>query len=332
MNTDRVPIEDGYIVRQSPSGVGKLLTALMVRGGDETVSNLAAALKTSETVIFNLSRELRLFGLTSYEPNRVRLLPELIESDDMEGLIRSRVEAALRRHRAYSLLVRLAERFSVQGVPISAFAQELQHAFAAVEAKPKTWHIYARAFAQWFEYAGLATLSGVTLRLADEEIDGRGELLGPALPMRGRVQAIHISPGPVLTLLNRAASEAINATDLSTREWRYLNLLVAMKLVRLGAGGQLVVLDVDAEGVSPERVRVALESMPGVRKALSELERDPHASAVVVGGIVQESTGAAWGSATIALIGKQVRSWARKAGIRVSRLLVTLLGERTPGA
>ena len=315
--TDEVPIEEGYIVRQVPSSVARLMAELTARGGDERVSELAKALQTSETAIFNLSRELRLFGLTAYEPNRVKLLPEIIEAEDQEAVIRSRVALALRRHRAYSLLTRLAERFSVQGIPIDAFSQELQHAFAAVDAKPRTWYVYARAFVLWFEYVGLATLDGRTIRLAEEVAEGRGELLGPAVPRRGGIEGVHRSPGPLLALLMRAMKERIFIENLSRKDRKGISILVGMELISISRSGLLEPIDV-GNGLTPERIRAGLKKMPGVPLALAELERDPSAKAVILGGIVKDATGANWNKGTTSSIGKNIRSWARKAGMTVT--------------
>jgi hypothetical protein len=317
LNTGRVPIEDGYIVRLNPASVGRLLAALIVRGGDESVSNLALALRTSEAVIFNLARELRIFGLSVYESNRVKLIPELIEADDQEEFIRRRIESALRRHRAYSLLLRLFEKYP-KGVPVTVFAQELERSFVAVTARPGTWHTYARAFAQWFDYAGLSTLSGAGINQSAEDASGSGELLGD-IPVRGKAAAIHISPGPALSLLERVVSEDVDAGSLATREWRCLSLLSAMKLVKVSNSGKIEAVDVGGNEVTPSRIRKALEELSGLPAALELLESNPRASALMVGNLVKETSGATWSDATTALVGKQIRSWARKAGIKVSR-------------
>jgi hypothetical protein len=319
LNTDRVPIEDGYIVRTNPSAVGRLLATLLVSGGVESVSNLAQTRKTSETVILNQSHELRLFGLVAYEANQLRLRPEIINADEPEEIIRGRVETALRRHRAFSLLVRLIERYGAQGVPIALYAQELQHAFVAVEAQSTTWNTYARAFVRWFEYAGLAIVSGTTVKLPDDNVAGHGELLGNDLSARGRASGIHISPGPVLSMLSRIANDEVNVGNLSRRELRYVNLLIAMELVAVSANGVPRALDPSQGYPSPERIRLALEKIAGVKETLAHLESDPRTSALVLGRIVNDQIGASWSDATAALVGKQIRSWARTAGLRVAR-------------
>jgi hypothetical protein len=136
LNNGRVPVEDSYILRQSPVSVARLLREVLADHGDSRVRDIAQRLGTSENGVFNLSRELRLLGATSYEPNRVRLLPDIWESEDREQELRRRVAASLRRHRAYTTFVALADRTG--GVSIPAYARELPAAFPTVDVKDST--------------------------------------------------------------------------------------------------------------------------------------------------------------------------------------------------
>jgi hypothetical protein len=155
LTTGRVPIEDSYIVRSTPRMVARLLQTVMRAEGDMSVSDLATVLNTSENAVYNLSRELRLFGALAYAPNRVRLAEEIMTASDPEEELRRRVASSLRRHRAFSTFSRLAEQ---QGgaVSINALARNLPATFPAVEVAETTWGRYARSFARWFQYAGLA--------------------------------------------------------------------------------------------------------------------------------------------------------------------------------
>lgn len=276
------------------------------------------ALRTSEAVIFNLARELRIFGLSAYESNHVKLIPELIDADDQEEFVRRRVESALRRHRAYTLLLRLFEKYP-KGLSITIFAHELERSFIAVTARPGTWQTYARAFAQWFDYVGLSSLSSTSINPPEEGASGKGELLGD-IPPRGRgAGSIHISPGPALSLLSRVLNENVHAGSLTTREWRCLSLLTSMKLVEVSQSGYIEAVEVGPAGITPARIRNALEELPGLSAALNLLESNPRASAITVGNVVKETSGVTWSDATTGLVGKQIRSWARNAGIKVSR-------------
>jgi hypothetical protein len=109
LNTGTVPVQESWILRQTPRSVGRLLSTVFGLGGDASVREVVGLLDTSDTAIFNLSRELRLLGITVHEPNRVRMVTEVMEAEDAESEVRRRVGIALRRHRAFSALRKLAD-------------------------------------------------------------------------------------------------------------------------------------------------------------------------------------------------------------------------------
>jgi hypothetical protein len=167
---------------------------------------VAAALNTSENAIFNLARELRLLGVTAYEPNRVRFPEDLWNADDREGAVRRRVTTALRRHRAFSAFVRLAERAD-SSVSFAEYARELPTTFPAVSVAATTWLVYARAFVLWFEYAGLVATAGQVAMLAEEgEESAAPKMFGVRPPIRTRGVFPQRPPGPSVALLRRIAS------------------------------------------------------------------------------------------------------------------------------
>ena len=95
LNTGSVPVQESWILRQTPRSVGRLLSAVVEAGGNASVRELVEKLETSDRAIFNLSRELRLLGVTAHEPNRVRLVDEVLDAEDRESEVRRRVGAAL---------------------------------------------------------------------------------------------------------------------------------------------------------------------------------------------------------------------------------------------
>jgi hypothetical protein len=321
LNTGRVPIEDSYILRMAPNSVGRLLRKVVAAGGDISVPNVAHGLGTSESVIFNLSRELRLLGVAAYEPLRVRLLPELQAAEGRESAIRDRVTSALKRHRAFSIVNRIHES---RGGPVSIadFATELRFAFPAVRATPKTWESYARVFASWFSYAGLATVDrrGVSVGGTAESVATR-LLTQPTSrgPVRGAFP--HSAPGPSIALLADVAMGVRHrATDSRTRD-------AARELITLGA------IEVDENGyyrlteshlarpdgsISSEGLRDCLIRIAGGAQALSVLEDNPAAAPAQIGAILAEAQGTDWKEATRTASGKYFRAWARACGIRTT--------------
>lgn len=321
LTTGRVPVEDSYIIRQTPTSVARLLRQLELHGGDVSVPEIADELSTSENAIFNLSRELRLLGVTSYEPNRVRLAPEIWESEDQERALRLRVSASLRRHRAFSTFSSLLERSS-SGVALGAFARELPNAFPAVAVSENTWQAYARAFLMWFEYAGLAIRHGQAWLLAGDAPNESQRLLGVRPHRRIRGGFPHEPPGPSLRLVLQLAASADGTMDraLTPQEVDAARPLQMLGVVGETEGGRLRLIDgalVEHGEVSPEALRNALLRLSSNRTGLQYLEQDPAAPPSELGEVLRDAANADWGSSTAYAVGKHFRSWARAAGVNV---------------
>ena len=315
LNNGQVPVEDSYILRQSPVSVARLLHEVQADDGDSSVRDVAIRLGTSENGVFNLSRELRLLGATAYEPNRVRVLASIWDSDDREKELRSRVAAALRRHRAYTTFTSLAER-AIQ-VSTNAYAGELPAAFPAVEVKQSTWISYARVYLQWFEYAGLATQIGAGWSLALEDAPGEGKLLVGKVTRRLRGGFPHDPPGPALKLLADLAEGRMESGGIDKRAVRPLEILDCVTMTRDGFY-RITRPDLIVNGiVVPERLRQLLMSVGGVSEGLAVISQKPTAKPSEVGETVKKVLGADWTNATTMSVGKYLRGWARAAGITV---------------
>lgn len=316
LNTGEVPIEDSYIVRQSPRKVSPLLLAVVRAGGNASVPELCGKLNRSSNVVFNLSRELRLFGLTAYEPNRVRLLDEVINAEDLEQEIRSRITSALKRHRCHSQFVKLTKQFE-RHLPLSVYARSLQEVFPAVTANTKTWTEYARAFSLWLEYCGIATVKGNEIYYPCENPDERLRLLDPSNEIITRNKfSLHYSPGPCLKLLVALHEQPRPLSQLNPHDRRLITLLNFLGLVE-GRESKLVgaVRGSVLEGrVSTESLMNSLLSIPGGRDAIDALRRDPGIENFTLGEIIRRSVNAPWEDVTIDDVGARFRQWAKAAG------------------
>ncbi len=319
LNNGRVPIEDSYILRMSPTSVARLLREVLVDEGDSRVPDLASRMGTSENGVFNLSRELRLLGATAYEPNRVRILPDIWDADDREQELRRRVTGSLRRHRAYSTFVALADRTS--GVNLPAYARELQNVFPAVEARGSTWVSYARVYLQWFEYAGLALATGTQRHPAPEGSSGVGELLGGRVTRRVKGGWPQDPVRPAIELILKIARN--DATSTKDAHKGAVRDLLVLGAVDVTGTGSLFLRDpslVTADKVVPEKLRALMNAVPGVAEGLAVLQQEPTARPETVGTAVKEALAADWAAGTTHGVGKNLRGWARYAGINVQRV------------
>lgn len=322
LNTGAVPIKDGFILRLNPSpSMGLLLRAALDGGGALSVSDAMRVLGTSEAVVFNTVRDLRLLGLVAYEPGTIRV-PDavLAATDDQEHELRSLASTALRRHRAYEIVVDLLDR-STGIVPIGEFSTRLAEAFPAVNAKPPTWDQYARAFAYWLAYAQLIgmTQAGITPDPRDTQTD-------LSLLTRQRRVSVsgsfpHSPAGPALEVALELAGRR-PASLTPKRRAAGLGALEVLGLVSRPSR-DVVVLDravfSDQGDVVAGELRQVLEDrVAGARDAIALIERDPAVTPLQVGQLLRDAQKTEWAEGTVHSAGKYFRSWARAAGVATS--------------
>lgn len=320
LNTGRVPIEDSYILRQSPGSVARLLSDVLAAGGETSVTELTAEWDTSENVVWNVGRELRQLGLALYRPNQIEIIPAIRTSEDPESEVRRRVSQALRRHKAFTAFSQLAER-GQGSVTTNHFARQLEIVFPAVEVAESTWVTYARVFLAWFEYAGLVLIDGSTATLAPEGAAGKGALTSTSVRSRTSQSFPTMTPGPCLRLLESLRAGPQPVSRYGTRvERRALGQLLTLGAVTAKDGAVSAADGLFADsGIVPHELLSLLSKVIGGEAALALLESDPKASQDAVGSVIRDACRADWAPATISAAGKSFRAWAKKAGVRVER-------------
>lgn len=315
--TGRVAVEDSYTVRFGPVSVGKLLRRLIAAGGTLTVPAAAAELNTSPAVVFNLSRELRQFGLVVTESNRLSADAAVLAAADPETLARERTSAALRRHQIVPIVNELIAE-STGPVAIDRLARELPAAFPAVEAQHSSWVTYARAFSQWLAYAGLAMLDKDGLRRADEKQQPQVFLLAGAAPVRMHGFFPQSRARPAEQLLLHIADPASNPRPDAKRFRPALRDLAVLGAVTPDARDSMVLTrpDLVTDGVVNQGVIEELaRAMPGVSDAMDALIAEPWKPPIEIGQILREATGATWKDETTKTNGGFLRSWAQFCGV-----------------
>ena len=203
LNRGIVPIEDGYILRLTPNGVSKLIQFLHAHGGTATPDVAAERLGTSRIAVFNMARDLRQLGILAAVEGALRFAGGIENSPDLDAAIVARAATALKRHRAYSLLVQLNKKLS--HVPIPTYAAELAKLYPAVVAQAKSWIIYARAFGYWMDFVGLASVSNEALTVGGASGERQSLLAKRPVRPRGLVVFPRIPPMPVLRVVDSLA-------------------------------------------------------------------------------------------------------------------------------
>jgi hypothetical protein len=321
LNTGRVPLEETYILRSAPNQIARMLPLVMKGGGRAAVSALSADLNTSDNVIFNLSRELRLLGVTTYEPLTVRIVDDILSASDPEAAARQKVTNALRRHRAYSAITDIADKHDGMATT-EAFSEALPAIFPAVTGTAGTWTIYARVFLAWFEYAGLIARHGSTWGIqSDATVARQQRLLSQPSAIRSRPGVPQMNPRVSFELLERISSEpAVRVPASNTPERDALLTLAALGAVSATSDGLVVPLSglfSDDGTISLPTMLGLLKSVPGGKEGLDILEVDPSATPLKVGIAIRDASGATWTENSSRAIGSKFRAWAKRLGVKV---------------
>lgn len=325
LNSGRVPLEDSYILRSAPNQIARMLPLVMKNGGTASVSDLAAQLSTSDNVIFNLSRELRLFGVTQYEPLTVTISDSVLRAPDPELAVRTKVATALRRHRALSAVSEIAQK-NDGFASADDFARVLPSVFPAVSVTEGTWRGYALVFLAWFEYAGLASRRGNRWVIQGESTSSnRQRLLSQRSPVRSRPGVPQEAPRLSLELLAAVGSGAalpLGAEGTSERD--AFRTLAALNVLTVSDEGLVVPMQPSvfaADGsVDTAALLERIELVPGGSEGLAFLREHPDARPIEVGVAIREATGAKWTESSTHSIGGHFRAWAKRLGVTVEKV------------
>ena len=325
--TGEVPIKESYILRQTPNSAGKFLNLVKESGGKITVASAAEELKTTEGVVFNISRELRLMGvLFSDKSGTFAIAEDVLIADDFNDAVHGRISKALKRNKAYDTLLKLAVDDD-EGVQFDEFSAALPNAFAGVQGSERTWKSYARAFLKWFEYGRLVTITGSTIQLGVpqqqvlELVDAIG-LYG--LTRRVPRKFPESAPRPAVALATYLAGFGDNSMLTKSGNLKALNDLRALGIARFQRkSGELVIETpglFDESGVIVASVlRELIQVMPGAQEAFETLESDPASSREVIGEIIASGYGKEWSLGTKRNAGSYFRGWAQYAGVETKR-------------
>jgi hypothetical protein len=267
-----------------------------------------------------MARDLRQLGVLAAQEGVLRFADDIAAAPELNLAIQSRVVVALKRHRVYSLLVSLSPGGA--RLPLTTFGDALPKAYPAVAAKRSTWLNYARAFAHWFGFAGLASMERDEVSVGaaaaahmDLTIPGKRRL------MRGFTVFPRCPVGPVLELLRRLSARRVPGDSSTTRkalaDARVLGFVSDEKAgARLTQEGLGV-----AKATGQARaalLRKAVAGQQSVRIAERILTKDPGASPISIGREVAREVGIDWSDATASWNGKSLRGWMRASGFKTA--------------
>lgn len=318
--TGKLAVEDTFILRQRPRSTSKVLAAVIDANGELSTLDAAAKLSTSMNVVLNAARELRQLGILTAKPGTLALVDAIRTTKVTDGLLQARVAKALRRHRVFNTVLELIESSPTGKVTIDDLALALPLAYPAVAAGGKTWGIYAVAFANWLEYGGLITLTGVTMARSNGGAS-KVRLTGPSL-RKGRMKTFpQTRPRLVLDVLTNITQNIDDPSIPASSYGKAINDLTVLGI--LDESGFLVDKDVALlldDATRPSHLKDLLSRVPGGASAMSAIGAALDVDSMTIGGIIRDAYGLNWADSTTKLAGAKFRAWASEAGYLITEL------------
>jgi hypothetical protein len=319
--TGKLSVEDTYILRLRAASTSKLLQLIVSHGGEATVQEATTRLSTTQHVVFNSSRELRLLGILSPRSGVLMLSEQLRGRRLSESEIKERVARSLRRHAVFRKVQDLIGVSPKSETSIDALALEMPALFPAVAATPKTWRLYAIAFGTWLDYSGLLRLRGQMLSSSDSR--STVALLASVKSHRRGKTFPHSRPDIALAYLRAVRTAQPLEMNDSARQ-KVLTDLSVLGLLDLNGSlvdSQYELIDrLTAKTLDSSALKEALMRVPGGPEALAHVAADPTVRPEVVGTTLRDAFGLPWAASTTRMAGEKFRAWARTAGLKIAKV------------
>lgn len=250
------------------------------------------------------------------------VVDEIASSRVKESALKRRVAQALKRHKAFTTLMAVAER-SGGAATISTYADELPRAFPAVAVKPTTWNSYARVYLAWFSYAGLAIDdSGRWTPRPEGDAPSSIKLLTERPVVRTKAAVPQEAPRrsiAILATLGQKATVALPPDGTPDRD--AVRTLLSLGAVEVTQSREVLLAQSDllmGDGsVNASVLRGLLEAVPGGKEGIEQLLAEPDSTPARVGEVIKVATAASWTASSTHSVGGYFRAWAKHAGVRV---------------
>ncbi len=151
LRTDRLPIDEVYLLRTRPGRALKTVERLAARSGKTSIEQLASDLAVEPGSLSNYLRDLRAIGVVDYAGDDVWLRSDIgiiATEDDLSAAIRQR----LVRNTCTKRILELWDEAQLR--TLGDVIAILQGEFPAVAAQQRTWETYASTMIAWLKSVG----------------------------------------------------------------------------------------------------------------------------------------------------------------------------------
>ena len=206
LNTGRLPVQENYILRLTVASVLPRLKLLVEAGGVMQLDAFAELAGLGKQSLSNLLRDLRVLGLVDVGDD-ISVRGSFPGGAAFDAAIRTFLQEKLVRNRmAIGLLERLEEQEALEVTEVAVLMADMA---SYVSASENTWQQYARAMADWLDFADLAVFnsSGGRVRRVTAGMEIRERNVEPAR-RRSDVTVPRVQYTPVESAIERLVDAA----------------------------------------------------------------------------------------------------------------------------
>jgi hypothetical protein len=219
LNHGRLPVQENYILRLSTRSVLSRVKLLSDAGGALDLGDFASKAGVGRESLYNVARDMRVLGLASVDDGSIRLRADLGAGEGFDASARVFIQERLRRNRMVRAV--LEQLDEIESLSVEKLAELMADLASYVSATESTWQQYARALADWLDFADLAVFDvrrSTVRRLAPgAEVRQRG--VSP-VQRRSELTIPRVQYTPVATAAVRLVEAAIARRD---PEWSGLS-------------------------------------------------------------------------------------------------------------
>lgn len=157
LNTNNVPAQENYILRQKFFTIHTVCRILAEANSILPVNEVIKRASLTEGSFKNISRDMRLLGLTKFIDDDILLSFNFSKNPgQFDESFRNHLRERLRRNR---IVIRILESLELyKQLNLQEIADLLEKACPYISATSKTWESYAKTFTEWMDEADLLLL------------------------------------------------------------------------------------------------------------------------------------------------------------------------------
>jgi hypothetical protein len=332
INTNKVPVQENYMLRVQVGAVFKAVTLLANAGGTVPASDFSKRAGLSENSAFNVLRDFRMLGIALTLDSEIRLqipISKATKEAELIDQIRVHLRDRLVRNRFVSRII--ASLKLETSILEERVARLLENWCPYVSATPKTWRMYAHILSTWLDLADLALYDHKTKLLSYYAPSPTAELRkrDVHIPTRrrsgGSILSIQFTPVEKLALEVASALKGVRPKYEQFRKTtlsKGFGVLEDLKLLERTQKGYRVSPMLDAQFLQDEKVRrkvfaTAILKIDAFQTFLKVLEKYSleGASLSQLGAELKSGIRVDWKQGTSETNAKIMLDWARGVGL-----------------